>query len=330
MDLLAPGVAIAVAAPSMETLFEDTFEGSLDESRWASEGGWDVEGGRLVDSPGGPHSTGRDTWVQMTSPVDLEGRAGCWLVLTGVSTDTAGATMVLTEMSDDGVRWSVRMGQGSLASVASIAIISTASTTASQSVPYVYMPLAEEQDAPFYLRLRLRPSLGPTHEAGDGVSIDDIRVECLATPEASASTRGAYGFAQGTSFSSPHVAGAAALVLAAYPDLSPLEVKRALLEGSASLGRLDGRVASGGRLDAAGALAAAAAIAGVPPAEASRTADAIAAIRLDEPSDDRHPAGGLMGITWGHAGSPPDARPPSAVEATPMRAVLGDAWLPVE
>ncbi|MCK9486792.1 MAG: S8 family serine peptidase [Dehalococcoidia bacterium] len=299
VDLLAPGVAVAVAAPSLETVFEDTFEGPLDASRWASTGEWGTRDGRLHDSPDGPHSRDHDTWVQMALPVDLHGRAGCWLAISGIEADTAGATMVLTEVSRDGSRWQPRMGRNVMASAALSA--------PGQPLPSIYLPLDREQDGPFYLRFRLRPSMTAEMQPGDGVSIDAVRVECLATPEAASTSRGAYGFAQGTSFSAPHVSGAAALILAAYPDLSTLEVKRALMDGARPDANLLGRVVSGGHLDAAGALDAAGRIAGVPPAEAAA---------LPGPPDvprpvaevELGPAGGLLELPWGQAGDPPASR----------------------
>ncbi|MGZ8696873.1 MAG: S8 family serine peptidase, partial [Gaiellaceae bacterium] len=50
------------------------------------------------------------------------------------------------------------------------------------------------------------------------------------------STRGAYGFASGTSFSAPQVSGAAALVMAANPFLSATEVAEILKESASGHG----------------------------------------------------------------------------------------------
>jgi subtilisin family serine protease len=60
---------------------------------------------------------------------------------------------------------------------------------------------------------------------------------------------GGYGSFLGTSAAAPHVAGACALVWAANPFLTHLEVKRAIIESVDKLDSLDGLCVSGGRLN---------------------------------------------------------------------------------
>lgn len=63
-----------------------------------------------------------------------------------------------------------------------------------------------------------------------------------------------YAEDSGTSMAAPLVAGAAALVLSAHPQLSAADVKRAILETAAPRDDLTGLAVTGGRLDVAAAL----------------------------------------------------------------------------
>jgi subtilisin family serine protease len=65
---------------------------------------------------------------------------------------------------------------------------------------------------------------------------------------------GTYGYASGTSMATPHVAGAAALVLAKTPTLATAELRRAVLLSADPRAALTTRVATGGRLNVRRAL----------------------------------------------------------------------------
>lgn len=64
-----------------------------------------------------------------------------------------------------------------------------------------------------------------------------------------------YGFISGTSAATPHVAGTAALLKAKSPALTNLELKDDILKSVDTVSSLSGKVATGGRLNAAAALA---------------------------------------------------------------------------
>lgn len=74
----------------------------------------------------------------------------------------------------------------------------------------------------------------------------------LAAPGVSVRTTsvgGGYTFADGTSFSAPMVAGAAALIKAYRPSASAVQIRQALLDSADVLPAFQGRMVSGGRLN---------------------------------------------------------------------------------
>ena len=62
--------------------------------------------------------------------------------------------------------------------------------------------------------------------------------------------RGLYHSLAGTSMAAPHVAGLAALLWSAFPDLDHHAIKGRILNGSVPLAGLEGRLITGGRIDA--------------------------------------------------------------------------------
>ncbi|MBI3924188.1 MAG: S8 family serine peptidase [Armatimonadetes bacterium] len=65
---------------------------------------------------------------------------------------------------------------------------------------------------------------------------------------------GGYGNMSGTSMATPHVAGVAGLIAAAYPDATNEQIKSRLMAGADPVPQLAGKVVTGGRVNAANAL----------------------------------------------------------------------------
>ncbi|MEQ6342054.1 MAG: S8 family serine peptidase [Gammaproteobacteria bacterium] len=64
-----------------------------------------------------------------------------------------------------------------------------------------------------------------------------------------------YRYLNGTSMATPHVSGAAALVRAQFPNLTPVAVKNLLMQSTDPIAALSGKVVTGGRLNISKALA---------------------------------------------------------------------------
>jgi hypothetical protein len=98
------------------------------------------------------------------------------------------------------------------------------------------------------IRFQLRSSADATQ--ADGVHIDRVVLECGETPGPHD-----YDFKNGTSMASPHVAGAAALLISRNPAASTTEIRDKLLGTVDPLGALAGNTTTGGRLNIGTAMA---------------------------------------------------------------------------
>src|SRR5580765_85268 len=239
VDLAAPGVAIASTWPAYETLATEGFD---DLASWtaSSVGGLPfglsplhVSGSSsAADSPNGPYSPNSDTWlVRRSSMASLTGHLGCRLFYD--------------------LRLDAQATHGYFYVLGSVAGQQFAGSPWTGSTGGSFVPLSTDVSA-----LDGSPTLVPALRfvsdgmalVGDGGEVDDLSLACLKPAAESYST------ISGTSMATPHVAGVAALVKAAHPSYTVLQVKAAILRGVDRLPSLEGKVATGGRLDACKAL----------------------------------------------------------------------------
>jgi subtilisin family serine protease len=243
VDLAAPGLRILSTHPAGKIsydLFED-FETN-------TVGGWRTGGlGRLwgltnllansdgsrnlsaADSPYSKYRSNTNSWLRAPA-IDFRDRKLCEVDFYLFLRTERRHDYLYVESSGDGRHWNPRRSY----------------TGSRNGHTYAFLPASLNGDPSVYVRWRLK-SDGRVNR--DGAYVDDVDVTCETT-------RATYGLNDGTSFSAPEVAGAAALVWAHAPADSVADVRNAILGSVDTKSGLSGRVATGGRLNAAGAVAA--------------------------------------------------------------------------
>ncbi len=252
VDLAAPGVGIFSSMPTFVNVLSDGFEDTptLFNTRWGGQTApaghplWGPQnfvyagGGAfsLSDSPAGNYSANTDTHIRSLTGSNLSGRAGCSL----------GYNMHLaTEPLLDGV--TIEASTAFAGTYTDVSQGGWSGTTGPFFFGFQEDLGAFDGQASVFLRFRLRSN--GTNQF-DGAHIDDISLNCVTTPSAP----GNYQNLTGTSMAAPHVAGAAALVLARNPALTTAQVRTILLSTVDPIAGLS--VASGGRLNVGSAVAA--------------------------------------------------------------------------
>jgi subtilisin family serine protease len=235
VDLAAPGLVIESTWPAYDTLADEGFE-SL--ASWATNLAAGLPFGlsatradglySAADSPAGAYLPGSETSLVRTTPMaSLAGRTGCRLFYDLRLDTQVNHDYFQVFGSSDGANFSGSTWSGST-SAAFIGLTTDVS--------------AYDGAAAFYPALRLTANSDGT--VGDGGYVDDLSLRCLHAAGED------YSAISGTSMATPHVSGVAALVKAAHPSFTVAKLRAAVLGGVDSLGSLNGKVATGGRLNA--------------------------------------------------------------------------------
>jgi subtilisin family serine protease len=258
VDLGAPGRSILspyVKFGPTEIVFSDGFETPL-AGRWVTGGSpdtWtrtpfvDIRSGgwALSNSVLGHYENHTDNWARLNRRLDLTDKRDCaasvWRRGSLGASDPRRSPLaqdhLVAETSSDSLDWSRRRD----------AFVGT--DTAFEHW-LIDLSALEGRDTGG-LRFRLITDGAGTF---DGVALDDLRILCVPPLTSYTGARDEFAFDYGTSMATPHVAGAAVLLLSLEPRLSAAEVKQRILSSVDPVSDLAGRTVTGGRLNAARAL----------------------------------------------------------------------------
>ena len=240
----APGLGVPTVAEGFENDISSTWVTGGTKNTWARTNESAATGDySLTDSPGANYQRTTESWAQRVAPVDLSGKDGCKFSYT-----------VRQEGGDLPRRNYVKLA---------------AETSADSNAPYwdlissYWSPnndtgpsyvtrtadIGRLDGQQFYFRFRFETSTA--QETGDGVHIDDVKFMCGSDAVYDGDETRSL---DGTSMASPHVAGAAALVAADSPGLTPVEIKKRLMRTVDVKPSMEAYTGSGGRLNVRRAL----------------------------------------------------------------------------
>lgn len=243
VDLGAPGTETYSAYPrytESTTLFSENFQGGDFATRWMTSGagfGTSTEppltSVGITDTPGGFPGSGQVYQVELRDGVTVPA---------GVNACRLRGSRFISNGFEGRATYSIIVIGGTSFQ------FTPADTVGSAMVPFQsgLVPVSSGQQ----VRLRFRYEGPSVAVSGDGVWYDDLVITCNSALSAAPT----YGFLQGTSMASPHVAGAAALLYSLKPSATVAEVRRALLSSVDPVAALAGTTVTGGRLNVARAL----------------------------------------------------------------------------
>lgn len=249
-DVAAPGTTIYSTVPDRQALLVDDFSGLSnwdfggDGNAWALQSIYGNE--VLAESPAGNYTNGMDTWARL-NPLNLSGLKGTRLDFSIIGNAAGSGDRLFVEASDNGATWNrlwVGLDDGPVQAITGT--IHTWQLAVADLKAY-------DGSASVHVRFRFVSDASGT---ADGYLIDNLVVTCTDTSHGTS----AYQYYQGTSMSAAYASGAAALIMAGKPLLTPTEVKLAIESTVDEKASLVGTVSTAGRVNVYNALVSMAAV----------------------------------------------------------------------
>ncbi len=236
VDISAPGVTIYSTLPARNQFSIDNMS-NLDN--WTPELTWGLSNTSYTssysasDSPSGDYLNNTSASLVISNPLNLSGIRGTVIdYMMRLETESY-YDFLCIDASINGVSWdNLVCYHGST---------NNSFNSMDESLTQY------DGQGNFYLRFRLESDYSITY---DGAYIDNI----IITTYSENYNGTEYAYYNGTSMAAPHVAGVAGLLKAYKPNLTNLEIKAAIMDNVDPVSSLDGKVLTGGRLNAFGAL----------------------------------------------------------------------------